>query len=339
MELMYPLAIAVGIPVIIVLGLLTYGYSKKFKNGRKVANTEFVEKTRYFKNKLIEYKCFSVIMIVSLIVALCILMGIVARPFRTKQTITEIHNRDIYLCLDTSGSMYEVDEMVCERLKEFVSGLHGERFGITIFNMQTVTLVPLTDDYEYIIQCLEDVETACKIAIGVEEYGEYYDAERANQYRFIVDGTCNDNYNQGSSLIGDGLTSTLFEFPDLKDEDVERTRVIILATDNQLYGKPFVELTEAADLCVKYGVTVFGAAPELVEDYEEFDRCVRATGGKLFTLEDDDMTKDLINEVEKTDTSVIYKSEKTTTEYPEALVGFLTIALCVHFVATRRVKL
>ena len=339
MELMYPLAIAIGIPVVIVLGLMTYGYSKKFKNGRKVANTEFVEKSKYFRNKLIEYRCFTVIMIVSLMLALCILMGIIARPFRTKQTITEIHNRDIFLCLDTSGSMFEVDEQVCERLKEFVSGLHGERFGITVFNQQTVTMVPLTTDYEYIIQVLDDVEEACNIAIGVQKYGNYYDAEDANKFRFIIDGTQTDNPNQGSSLIGDGLATTLFQFPDLKDEDVERTRVIILATDNELYGEPFVQLEEATDLCLKYGVKVFAAAPEYVVDYDEYERCVESTGGKLFTLADDNMAKDLINEVEKTDTSVIYKSEKTITEYPETLVGFLTIALCVHFVATRRVKL
>jgi len=182
MELMYPLAIMIGIPVIIVLGLITFGYSKKFKNGRKVANTDFVEQSRYFKNKLIEYKCFTIVIIVSLVLALCILMGLIARPFRTKQTITEIHNRDIFLCLDTSGSMFEVDLEVCEKLKDFVSGLHGERFGITIFNMQTVTMVPLTTDYEYIIEVLDDIEEACKIAIGVEERGEYYDAEKANRW-------------------------------------------------------------------------------------------------------------------------------------------------------------
>ncbi len=339
MELMYPLAIMIGIPVIIVLGLITFGYSKKFKNGRKVANTEFVEQSRYFKNKLIEYKCFTIVIIVSLVLALCILMGLIARPFRTKQTITEIHNRDIFLCLDTSGSMLEVDLEVCEKLKDFVSGLHGERFGITIFNMQTVTMVPLTTDYEYIIEVLDDIKEACNIAIGVEERGEYYDAEKANKYRFIIDGTLNDNYNAGSSLIGDGLASTVFQFPDIKDEDVDRTRVIILATDNELYGEPFVQLNEATDLCVKYGITCFAAAPEYVVDYDDYERCIKSTGGDLFTLADDDMPKDLINAVEKTDTSVIYKSEKTTTEYPESLVGFLTIALCVHFVATRRVKL
>ena len=131
----------------------------------------------------------------------------------------------------------------------------------------------------------------------------------------------------------------VFQFPDIKDEDVDRTRVIILATDNELYGEPFVQLNEATDLCVKYGITCFAAAPEYVVDYDDYERCIKSTGGDLFTLADDDMPKDLINAVEKTDTSVIYKSEKTTTEYPEALVGFLTIALCVHFVATRRVKL
>lgn len=338
MELKFPYAIAIGIPVILLLALLTYGVRKKYKDGRKVANTEFIEKTPYFKRKLLEYRLCSIVVIVSLVLALSLLMSLIARPFRSKQTITEIHNRDIFLCLDTSGSMFHVDLEVCEKLKDFVSGLHGERFGITIFNCQTVTLVPLTTDYDYIIEVLDQIKEACQIAIDVEENGKYYDTEDYVKYQYIIDGTLSYAYDSGSSLIGDGLASTVFQFPELK-EDASRTRVIILATDNELWGNPFVQLNEATDLCTKYGVKVFAAAPEEVVDYENYKSCIESTGGRLFTLASSTMAKDIIKEVEKTDTSVLYKSDITETEYPEKLVLLLTICMCVHFVVSRRVKL
>ena len=338
MELRFPYAIAVGIPVILLLALLTYGVRKKYKDGRKVANTEYIEKTPYFKRKLLEYRFCSVIVIISIVLSLSLLMGLIARPFRSNQTITEIHNRDIYLCLDTSSSMFHVDLEVCDRLKEFVSGLHGERFGITIFNCQTVTLGPLTTDYDYIIDVLDQIKEACQIAIDVTEYGKFYDAEDMIKYKYMIDGTQSESFNAGSSLIGDGLASTVFQFPNVKD-DASRTRVIILATDNELWGEPFVQLEEATNLCTKYGIKVFGAAPEEVVDYDQYKACVESTGGRLFTLESKSMAKDLIKEVEKTDTSVLYKSEVTETESPEKLVMLLTICLGVHFVVSRRVKL
>jgi hypothetical protein len=74
-------------------------------------------------------------------------------------------------------------------------------------------------------------------------------------------------------------------------------------------------------------------------DYDIYKSGVESTGGRLFTLSSSTMAKDLIKEVEKTDTSVLYKSEITETEYPEKLVLLLTICLAVHFVVSRRVKL
>ena len=338
MEIMNPYTIYIGIPVVVVLALITFGFRKKFKDGRKVANTEDIEKTKYFRRRLLEYRIFSVTVIVSLVLALSIVMCILARPFRSKQNITEIHNRDIFLCLDTSGSMFEVDLEVCERLKDFVMGLQGERFGITIFNCQTVTLVPLTTDYEYIIEVLDQIEEACRIAIDVLENGSYYDSEEYAQYQYIIDGTITYDYESGSSLIGDGLASTVFQFPGVKDDD-SRTRVILLATDNELWGEPFVQLDEAAAICKKYGVKVFAAAPEYVVDYDGYKAAVESTGGKLFTLASKTMAKDIIKEVEKTETSVIYKSEVQITEFPEKLVGGVTIALLIYFAASRRIKL
>lgn len=338
MELKFPYAITIGIPVIILLAILTYGVRKKFKNGRKVANTEYIENTPYFKRKLLEYRLCAVIVIVSLVLALSLLMSLIARPFRSKQTITEVHNRDIFLCLDTSGSMFEVDLEVCDKLKEFVAGLHGERFGITIFNSETVTLVPLTTDYDYIIEVLDQIKEACKLALDYTQNGRFLSQEEFTKLYYIIDGTQTYVNRYGSSLIGDGLASTVFQFPDVK-EDASRTRVIIFATDNELAGDPVMQLEDAANLCAKYGIKVFAASPEYVVDYDIYKSSVESTGGRLFTLSSSTMAKDLIKEVEKTDTSVLYKSEITETEYPEKLVLLLTICLAVHFVVSRRVKL
>jgi len=335
MELKNPFAIYIGIPVIVVLALIGYGYSKKYKKGKKVANSSFLEETPLFKRRLLAFRIYKVAMVVCLIVSLSSLMILMARPSKSRQETTEIHNRDIFLCLDTSGSMSEVDLEVCKKMKEFVEGLHGERFGITIFNCQTVTLVPLTTDYEYILDVLDQIEVACKIAMG-SDLSYFLDDEYYQKYMYIVDGTT-VNDARGSSLIGDGLASTVFQFPDIQTDD-SRTRVIVFATDNQLYGNPFVQLDEASALCKKYGIKVFGAAPNEVEDFDQFDRCMKSTGGDLFTLRSSTMTKDLIRAVEKTDTSVLLKSEVIVTEYPETLVIIATIALCAYFVISRRIK-
>lgn len=338
MDLMNPYFIYIGIPIFIFLGIGYWGYSNKFKKGRKVANTEFIENTKYFKRRLFEFRFCSVLAIVSLVLALSILMFIIARPNRSHQNETEIRNRDIMLCLDTSYSMFYTDLEVCKELKKFVSELQGERFGITIFNCETVTLVPLTTDYEYVIEVLDQLEESCQVAIDVLLEGNFYDTSDYVVYQYMVDGTTTDKYGNGSSLIGDGLASTVFQFQGLDDEE-DRTRVIILATDNQLNGTPFVQIEEATEICDSYDIKLFGAAPDTVEEMEVFRDCCKSTGGKLFILNEDDVAKDLVNEVEKTETSVIYKSEVMVTEYPEKLVTGLVIVLCVYFVVSRRVKL
>ena len=337
MELMHPLVIYIGIPVILVLAFITFGVRKKFKDGKKVANSEYVENTKYYKAKVFEFKAVRFVMVVSLVLALSLLMVLIARPYKSSQEITEIHNRDIFLCLDTSGSMYEVDLEVCEKLKDFVKGLKGERFGITIFNCQTVTLVPLTTDYDYVIEVLDQIEDACKIALGIGGM-DYFDDDYMAKYNFIIDGTITYDYDSGSSLIGDGLASTVFQFPDIKEDDT-RTRVIIMATDNELYGVPFVDLGEAFDLCNKYKIKVFAAAPEYVVDYWTYEECVKSTGGEIFTLSSSAMAYDLIDAVRATDTSVLYKSEVKITEYPEVLTAGFVVCLLIHFVASRRIKL
>ena len=335
MELKNPIAIYIGIPIILILALVTFGFFKHKKNEKKVANTNFVEETSFFRWKLLEYRIYKVILVITLVIAMVMLSVMIARPRRVYKNTTEIHNRDIFLCLDTSGSMSEVDLEVCQKLKEFVKNLKGERFGITIFNCQTVTLVPLTTDYDYILETLDNLEKACKIALGIET--SFVSKEDLMQYQFMIDGTLTDAYDSGSSLIGDGLASTIYQFPDL-ETDKDRTRVILLATDNELYGLPFATLDEAAQLCKLYDIIVFGAAPEYVVDYDKYKSAMELTGGELFTMTSPTMIDDLVSALEKTETSVLYKTETTVTEFPEKLVIIFTCAICVYFVVSRRLR-
>ncbi len=335
MELKNPIAIYTGIPIIVILALLGFGFIKSKKNGKKVANTEFVEQTSYFRRKVLEFRVCKVLLIAALVVGLTSLMGLLARPSRVYKHTTEIHNRDIMLCLDTSGSMFEVDLQVVTKLKEFVKNLKGERFGITVFNCQTATLVPLTTDYDYILDSLDQIAEACKIALGLDT--GYLNSEALMKYQYIIDGTLTDSYGSGSSLIGDGLASTIFQFPDL-ETDKDRTRVIILSTDNELYGDPFATLGEAADLCMAYDIKVFGAAPEYVVDYEDYKAACEKTGGALYTMTSPTMVDDLVTSLEKTDTSVLYKTDVTVTEFPEKLVILFAIAMCTYFIVSRRLR-
>ena len=350
MELKNPYAIYIGIPIIFVLTLISFGARKKYLDGRKVANTDVVESMKYFKQRMLEYRICSVTMIVSLAVALSFLMMLIARPFRARQKVTEIHNRDIYVCLDTSYSAFEIDLETVRELKDFVNGLHGERFGITIFNCKTVQLVPLTNDYEYIIEVLDKLEESCRLATKyVDSYTgftRFPNAESESQFMYMIDGTVKtpDPDYHGSSISGEGLVSTMFQFPELK-EDETRTRVIILCTDNQVENitseDSYVHLEEALGLCKKYNVIVFGVTPRQsdVRDFDMFEQSCKDTGGDIFTLDMKDMAEQMVEALEGTDTYTIYKSDIVITEYPEAIVACATIALAVYYAVGRRIRI
>ena len=75
-------------------------------------------------------------------------------------TEPEVRNRDIILCLDGSGSMDRYNAEVVRQFREIVSGLRGERVGMTIFSGASITAFPLTDDYEFLTAELDRAEKA-----------------------------------------------------------------------------------------------------------------------------------------------------------------------------------
>ena len=152
MELVNPLIVIIGIIVMVILIVIPFGRRSSFKEGKKVANLEQVEQTELFKKLKRRYYIINFFAAASLVVAIVSALVLVARPSKVETIETKVRNRDIFLCMDVSNSVDVINVTLCERLKEVVESLDGERFGITIFNGQSVLLVPLTSDYDYVLE-------------------------------------------------------------------------------------------------------------------------------------------------------------------------------------------
>lgn len=343
MELMFPVAIYVGIPIAVILTFITIKRKDVFGKGKKVANTNFIKETPLYQKLMKEYKCFSILALVFLWLSMLFAILMLSRPVEVEVNTTEYRNRDIFICMDISDSVDMLNLQICSELKEVVKDLDGERFGITIFNGRSVLLVPLTSDYDYVLDTLDRLEEAFKYSLENELYfsaeGEIlWDEYGLHQFKY--EGTLWDD-GRGSSFIGDGLASCLYNFPDLKEND-ERSRLIIFTTDNELNeitATSYVTLEEAAALCAANDVKVFAVTPETIVDEEVFHKAILGTGGKHYEVTSSEIFDELTEDIRLTDTSTITETKILITDKPELLFISLLVCMSMYFIFSRKVKL
>ncbi|WP_298038194.1 VWA domain-containing protein [uncultured Microbacterium sp.] len=247
---------------------------------------------------------------------------IAARPL-SSQTIQPVNtSRDIMLCLDVSGSMSDVDVEVLTVFEELLDGFEGERIGLTIFNSSPVQVFPLTDDYDFIRTHLESIRSSFDYMDEIPEHWV---------------GTLN---GPGASLIGDGLASCAMRFDHLDDE---RSRSIILATDNEVAGASIVTLQEAADYASSVGVRVFALNP--VQDIDagpgdELVAAARSTGGESYGLRETTTVADIIADVEEQDaTELRGQAQVVWADTPNAWIAVLLVLGLAFIVLMWRVRL
>lgn len=337
MELINPWILYVGIPVIIVLAVLRLNGKSAYTDGKKVANTELIEQTELYKKLKRQYKIYGTTALISLLLAIACGIVLLSRPAKVEQVNTELQNRDIFLCMDISSSVDELNVEMCAKLKEVVKELDGERFGISIFNAKSVLLVPLTNDYEYVMEILDKLQGSFEESLKLYDENFDYMSDDFDYvlYNYKYEGTLSD---EGSSFIGDGLASCLYNFPDLT-ENTDRSRIIIFTTDNELNGTPYVTVEEASGLCKKNDVKVFAVAPDNVVDESEFKASVESTGGKYYRSSSADSFDKLIDDIEETETSALTTIETLIYDQPEIAVICMVVFMSVYFALSRKVKL
>lgn len=321
MELKNQYMIIIGVVVLVVLLFGSFLKKKSYAGGKKISSMYGVENTEYFKRKMRMYRVLRAVATGSFIATIAISFLLLARPYTALKENEEQYKRDIILCMDVSSSVNELNTSLVQELKDTVKQLKGERFGIVIFNTSGVMLCPLTDDYEYVLTVLDNIHSSLTVDSSADEMEWVYNMH------YMMDGTDVGGEERGSSLIGDGLATAACDFPDISED---RTRIIILSTDNELDGTPIFWLDEAADLCLKKKITVYGIGTNLMADTDmaSMKSAVEKTGGKFYLEEKSGTVGSIVDRISKEAKSLV-KGRIIIKEIPWIQVPI--ILLCISF--------
>lgn len=372
MEFKYPVLLYVGIPVVCGIFALFFLLKKTgrsgYYGGRKAANTSYARKLPEFTRLRFRYLALRITVCTALLASAISTLVLAARPYETRTQQTGVKKRDIFLCIDVSYSIYELNTGLVDELEDLVRGLDGDRFGISIYNTTSVLYVPMTDDYDFVIQKMEELKEYFQMQkTYMDRFGNYQYVsdipesemdefeELYSKLNVIDQAVTMGNDRKGSSLVGEGLASCMYNFPKLDSSN--RTRVVIMSTDNleNAFFEPVVDLEGAADLCKKYGVTVFGVYPDLKtynlnideDDYsilpeearKSFENAVGRTGGKFYIAGDNFPVGNVVQDIQKQKAMTVKKIFTTrAVDIPEVPLVVLLISLAVAAAAERMMK-
>jgi len=262
-----------------------------------VANTDYLERVPAFAAWVRRYRVLQGLTAAGLLVAVVGAGAVAARPVETDVVVDRLGTRDIVLCLDVSGSMIEYDGAVLTVFQELVDSFEGERIALSIFNSSSRTVFPLTDDYALVQEELQaGIDALDKDPSTFDYTGGTDDAEILEYAQFSAGTTAN---LAGASLIGDGLASCALQFD---AEDTERSRSIILATDNYVSGEPIYTLQQAVDLVTSRDITlhgIFGGSKryEGTPEETEYRESVEGAGGLYFLADDPGAVQGMVDDV------------------------------------------
>ncbi len=334
MEIKYPILIFIITGFMSWYLLFQKNKKEKFSTGSKIANTNYIKNTTYYQKQIKKYHLLKKIIQGTCLISIITTTLLLARLTQIKTIDQNQYNRDIFLCMDVSASVDDLNLELVKSLKTTVESLNGERFGISIFNSSSVTLVPLTDDYEYVLNILNKIQKSIEIN---NTYGSYTKDNYFYTSNYIISGTQEGADIKGSSLIGDGLASCIYSFPNL---DEERTRIIILSTDNDLAGTPYVTLNQGVEISANKNIVVYGIGTKEMspKNREEFQQAVLKTGGKYYD-HSTNLVKNIINDIEKTSKSLRKQQmKKQEIDIPQIPFILLLSSITILILLKQKVK-
>ncbi|MBJ7357257.1 VWA domain-containing protein [Nocardioides sp.] len=235
---------------------------------------------------------------------------VLARPDVVEAGRPDARSRDLMLCLDASPSMAKDNLAVVSAVRRVVAGLEGDRVGLVIWSGAAVVVFPLTDDYAYVDEQLDRAEAAFS---GASE-------------RFFAGVNLND---QGASLIGDGLVSCVNRFDRPASQ---RTRAVLLASDNEPFGDTLFTLPQAAAYAEERDVLVYALAasslakPQRATPLEELTAAARSTGGTLVQLQEEGGTDRLIDRIDDLEKARAVEPPRPVSREAPALGVLLALA-------------
>lgn len=237
----------------------------------------------------------------------------------------KLSSRDIVLCLDGSGSMIPYDGEIADSFRTIIEHFNGERISLQLWSARSMTLFPLTDDYSMATQTLQDAGDLMSSGyLGSTKDGVYVSQELLD---FLT--PIDDPYQQVSSLAGDGLASCVLGFD---HTDQERSRMILLATDNEVLGDQIYTLAQAMKFARDQHVVVTALYPGdttyLTAEGEELRTLVETTGGQFYDASNPSSVQGIVSDIEKQQRVDLEGSATTVeTDRPGTAIAWIAVAL------------
>ena len=340
MELRNIWILVISIIAFILIIVINVYLKKKnsFNSKKKVANTKYTKELPQYQKALKKYKIMLIVLVFMLLIVIVSAGILSSRLVNVTHEKSVSNSRDIILCLDVSLSMIETNKKVMAEMRNIVKGLENDRVGINIFHTTSVTLFPLTDDYDYIDNLLLDLEHAFD-----DDYRSTLDsAESTRLYRLITKGTDIGMNIRGGSLTPDGLASCAYSFGDMQDK--ERSRSIIFSTDNEVDGDPYINLMQAAKLCLDNKIRVYSINPNtLITNKANSDELKKAslyTNGEYFELDNESTVPNIIKNIEEQEKSLVEGTENIIkTDNPLVPFILLVVSFTTVLFVCKKVKI
>ena len=233
-------------------------------------------------------------------------------------------SRDIVLCLDSSGSMLPYDSKIGGAFRQIISHFEGERISLQLWDAYSMTMFPLTDDYDMATDVLQDMSDT--IDTGLIQVGGKISGTR-ELFEYLEPVL--DENQEVSSLVGDGLASCVMGFD---HNDKQRSRTILLATDNEVYGDGVYDLSEAIEFAKKQGVTVTALYPgsdiSLSSEALQLRDEVRKTGGDFYDASSPSAVDSVVRQIEAEQKEELDSAGKMIeTDRPGAALGWTLVGV------------
>ena len=233
-------------------------------------------------------------------------------------------SRDIVLCLDSSGSMLPYDSKIGGAFREIISHFEGERISLQLWDAYSMTMFPLTDDYDMATDVLQDMSDT--IDTGLIRIGGKISGTR-ELFEYLEPVL--DENQEVSSLVGDGLASCIMGFD---HNDKQRSRTILLATDNEVYGSGVYDLSEAIEFAKSQGVTVTALYPgsdtSLSSEAIQLRDEVRKTGGDFYDASSPSAVDSVVRQIEAEQKEELDSAGKMIeTDRPGAALGWTLVGV------------
>ena len=218
--------------------------------------------------------------------ALLVIAGsalVLARPQTQSVETRDPRGRDLMLCLDASYSMDADNEAVIGQVRRIVAGLHGDRVGLVIWSAAAVQVFPLTDDYGFIDAELDRAQAA----FAGDDHSRFFAGI--------------DYAVRRSSVIGDGLVSCVNRFDPAA---ADRTKAVIVSSDNDPHGRPAYSLPEAASYAAERQVLVYGIGATALDQEgrgaarEELADATATTGGTFELLSNEEGAERILDRID-----------------------------------------